>query len=50
MAIAGGKIASGKWWSQIIKSMPSSFAYSTNSMDLIPQSTDIINCMPVCFA
>ena len=41
-AIALGKICPGSWWSVTIVSMPNSFAYSTSSIPVIPQSTVII--------
>ena len=40
---AFGKLSSGRWWSQIITSIPFEFAKSTGSMALIPQSTVMIN-------
>ena len=50
MATAGGNSASGKWWSHTIKSISNILAYSIRSMDLIPQSNEIINVMPLLFA
>ena len=45
-AIAFGKLSAGSWWSVIIISIPSEFAYSTSSIPEIPQSTVTISLKP----
>ena len=47
MATAGGRMSSGTWWSQMIKSIPFSLAYVISSTALMPQSSTIINPTPV---